>query len=76
MKISIGSDHAGFEYKSKIRKLRKIRPDISISSDFIVGFPGETESDFEKTMELIHEVGFERASVSYTAKGQELLLQI
>jgi tRNA-2-methylthio-N6-dimethylallyladenosine synthase len=53
--------HTAIEYKSKIRKLRKIRPDISISSDFIVGFPGETESDFEKTMELIHEVGFDQS---------------
>jgi tRNA-2-methylthio-N6-dimethylallyladenosine synthase len=53
--------HTAIEYKSKIRKLRKIRPDISISSDFIVGFPGETESDFKKTMELIHEVGFDQS---------------
>lgn len=53
--------HTAIEYKSKIRKLRKIRPDITISSDFIVGFPGETESDFEKTMELIHEVGFDQS---------------
>lgn len=53
--------HTAIEYKSKIRKLRKIRPDISISSDFIVGFPGETEADFEKTMELIHEVGFDQS---------------
>lgn len=47
------------EYKSVIRKLRAVRPDISISSDFIVGFPGETEDDFEKTMGLIEEVGFD-----------------
>jgi len=53
--------HTAIEYKSKIRRLRKIRPDISISSDFIVGFPGETESDFEKTMELIHEMGFDQS---------------
>ncbi len=47
------------EYKSVIRKLRAVRPDIAISSDFIVGFPGETEEDFEKTMKLIDEVGFD-----------------
>jgi tRNA-2-methylthio-N6-dimethylallyladenosine synthase len=53
--------HTAIEYKSKIRKLRKIRPDISISSDFIVGFPGETEDDFKKTMELIHEIDFDQS---------------
>ncbi|HVE44841.1 MAG TPA: tRNA (N6-isopentenyl adenosine(37)-C2)-methylthiotransferase MiaB [Gammaproteobacteria bacterium] len=47
------------EYKSKLRKLRKIRPDISISSDFIVGFPGETAEDFAATLSLIDEVGFD-----------------
>jgi len=47
------------EYKSIIRKLRAARPDISISSDFIVGFPGETDDDFEKTMKLIEDVGFD-----------------
>src|SRR5262249_3248498 len=47
------------EYKSIIRRLRAVRPDISISSDFIVGFPGETEADFEKTMALIADVGFD-----------------
>jgi tRNA-2-methylthio-N6-dimethylallyladenosine synthase len=47
------------EYKSAVRKLRAARPDISLSSDFIVGFPGETEEDFEKTMKLIDEVGFD-----------------
>lgn len=49
------------EFKQKIRKLRAVRPDISISSDFIVGFPGETEADFEKTMKLIEEVGFDQS---------------
>lgn len=53
--------YTALEYKSKIRKLRKVRPDISISSDFIVGFPGETEQDFEATMNLIHEVGFDNS---------------
>ena len=57
--------HTALEYKSKIRKIRKIRPDISISSDFIVGFPGETEADFEQTMHLIHEIGFDQ-SFSFT----------
>jgi tRNA-2-methylthio-N6-dimethylallyladenosine synthase len=51
--------HTALEYKSKIRRLKKIRPDISLSSDFIVGFPGETERDFEATMNLIQEVGFD-----------------
>lgn len=51
--------YTAMEYKSKIRKLRKVRPDISLSSDFIVGFPGETEEDFIKTMNLIQEVGFD-----------------
>src|SRR3990172_7126199 len=51
--------HTTLEYKNKIKKLRKIRPGISISSDFIVGFPGETETDFQATINLIMEVGFE-----------------
>ena len=53
--------HTTLEYKAKIRKLRKIRPDISISSDFIVGFPGETDQDFEDTMNLIVDVGFDQS---------------
>ena len=53
--------HTAIEYKSKIRALRAIRPDISLSSDFIIGFPGETEQDFAATMKLIDEVGFDRA---------------
>ena len=52
------------EYKSLVRRLRAARPDISLSTDFIVGFPGETEEDFEKTMKLIDEVGFD-ASFSF-----------
>ena len=47
------------EYKSIIRRLRAVRPDISITSDFIVGFPGETEEDFERTMKLIEEINFD-----------------
>ncbi|WP_439890161.1 tRNA (N6-isopentenyl adenosine(37)-C2)-methylthiotransferase MiaB [Ralstonia sp. 25C] len=47
------------EYKSSIRKLRAIRPNISIATDFIVGFPGETDADFAKTMDLIHDIGYD-----------------
>jgi len=53
--------HTVLEYKSKIRRLRQARPDLSLSSDFIVGFPGETEADFEATMDLIAEVGFDHS---------------
>ncbi|HIF9530847.1 TPA: tRNA (N6-isopentenyl adenosine(37)-C2)-methylthiotransferase MiaB [Photobacterium damselae] len=51
--------HTAIEYKSKIRKLRKVRPDITISSDFIVGFPGESDQDFQDTMKLIRDVDFD-----------------
>jgi tRNA-2-methylthio-N6-dimethylallyladenosine synthase len=51
--------YTALEYKSIVRKLREIRPNLSMSSDFIVGFPGETEEDFEKTMDLIHAVGYD-----------------
>ncbi len=53
--------HTALEYKQKIRRLREVRPGISVSSDFILGFPGETERDFEATMELIAEVGFDQS---------------
>ncbi len=53
--------YTALEYKQKIRKLRAVRPDISISSDFIVGFPGETERDFAATMNLIADVGFDQS---------------
>lgn len=53
--------HTRIEYKSRIRKLREARPDICLSSDFIVGFPGETERDFEDTMKLIEEIGFDHS---------------
>ncbi|MET0288477.1 MAG: tRNA (N6-isopentenyl adenosine(37)-C2)-methylthiotransferase MiaB [Pseudoxanthomonas sp.] len=53
--------YTSLEFKSKIRKLRAVRPEISISSDFIVGFPGETDADFEKTMKLIEDVGFDQS---------------
>jgi tRNA-2-methylthio-N6-dimethylallyladenosine synthase len=51
--------HTAMEYKHKIRKLREIRPDISLSSDFIIGFPGETDADFDATMKLIDDIGFD-----------------
>ncbi len=61
--------HTILEYKQKIRKLRKARPDISLSSDFIVGFPGETDDDFEKLMDLIAEIGFDQSfSFIYSAR--------
>ncbi len=57
--VAMKRGYTGLEYKSVIRKLRAARPDLSLSSDFIVGFPGETAEDFEKTMALIEEVGFD-----------------
>ncbi len=53
--------YTALEYKQKIRRLREARPDISLSSDFIVGFPGETDRDFEQTLNLIAEVGFDQS---------------
>ena len=61
--------HSVLEYKSKIRRLREVRPDICISSDFIVGFPGETDRDFADTMKLIEDVGFDQSfSFIYSAR--------
>jgi tRNA-2-methylthio-N6-dimethylallyladenosine synthase len=61
--------HTAIEYKQKIRKLRAARPDISLSSDFIVGFPGETDADFEALMNLIAEIGFDQSfSFIYSAR--------
>lgn len=61
--------HTALEYKSLIRRLREARPDISISSDFIVGFPGETEADFAATLRFIGEVGFDHSfSFIYSAR--------
>ncbi|MCA0403043.1 MAG: tRNA (N6-isopentenyl adenosine(37)-C2)-methylthiotransferase MiaB [Proteobacteria bacterium] len=51
--------YTAIEYKSKIRKLRQVRPDIRLSTDIIVGFPGETDDDFQATMDLVHELGFD-----------------
>ncbi len=61
--------HTALEYKAIIRKLRAVRPDIQISSDFIVGFPGETEDDFNHTMKLIEEINFDMSySFIYSAR--------
>ena len=61
--------HTVLEYKSKLRRLKKIRPNISFSSDFIIGFPGETDADFEATMKLIHEMDFDTSySFIYSAR--------
>jgi tRNA-2-methylthio-N6-dimethylallyladenosine synthase len=61
--------YTAIEYKSLVRKLRIARPDLSLSSDFIVGFPGETADDFEKTMKLIDDVGFDASfSFLYSAR--------
>jgi tRNA-2-methylthio-N6-dimethylallyladenosine synthase len=53
--------YTALEFKQKIRKLRQVRPDISVSTDFIVGFPGETDADFEQTMKLIEDIGFDQS---------------
>ena len=61
--------HTALEYKQKIRKLREARPGISLSSDFIVGFPGETDQDFDALMTLIADVGFDQSfSFIYSAR--------
>jgi len=61
--------HMVIEYKSKIRKLREARPDLTLSSDFIIGFPGETDDDFAQTMHLIEELGFDHSfSFIYSAR--------
>ena len=61
--------HTALEYKATIRALRRIRPNISLSSDFIIGFPGETEADFAATMKLIEEIGFDTSfSFIYSAR--------
>jgi len=61
--------HTVLEYKDKVRRLREMRPNLSLSSDFIIGFPGETEADFEATMALIESVGFDHSfSFIYSAR--------
>ncbi|CAM2797308.1 tRNA (N6-isopentenyl adenosine(37)-C2)-methylthiotransferase MiaB [Legionella worsleiensis] len=61
--------YTALEFKSKIRKLRKVRPDIRLSTDIIVGFPGETDKDFQDTMDLVHDIGFDTSfSFIYSAR--------
>jgi len=61
--------HMAIEYKSKIRKLREARPGITVSSDFIIGFPGESDADFEQTMQFIEDIGFDHSySFVYSAR--------
>ena len=68
-------NHTVLEYKSKIRRLRKIRPNISMSSDFIVGFPGEGDREFEETMNLIRDVNYDLSfSFIYSARPGTCLL--
>ena len=67
--VAMKRGHTILEYKQKIRKLRQARPDISLSSDFIIGFPGETERDFEALMNLVAEMGFDQSfSFIYSAR--------
>lgn len=61
MLMAMKRGYTAMEYKSTVRKLRAIRPDMAVSSDFIVGFPGETEDDFERLMRLVDEVGFDNS---------------
>jgi tRNA-2-methylthio-N6-dimethylallyladenosine synthase len=56
--------HTAADYRDKVRRLREVRPDLSLSSDFIIGFPGESDADFDATMQLIEEIGFD-ASFSF-----------
>lgn len=61
--------YTAMEYKSKIRKLREVRPDIKLSTDIIVGFPGETDADFQATLDLVQEIGFDTSfSFIYSAR--------
>ena len=61
--------YTALEYKQKIRRLREVRPDICLSTDIIVGFPGESERDFEATMDLVREIGFDQSfSFIYSAR--------
>jgi tRNA-2-methylthio-N6-dimethylallyladenosine synthase len=61
--------HTVLEYKQKIRRLREVRPDISLSTDIIVGFPGETATDFDATMKLVADIGFDQSfSFIYSAR--------
>ncbi len=67
--IQMKRGHTALEYKAKVRALREVRPDLSLSSDFIIGFPGETEADFQATMKLIEDIGFDHSfSFVYSAR--------
>ena len=67
--VQMKRGHTALEYKVKVRALREVRPDLSLSSDFIIGFPGETEADFQATMKLIEDVGFDHSfSFVYSAR--------
>jgi tRNA-2-methylthio-N6-dimethylallyladenosine synthase len=59
--VQMKRGHTALEYKEKIRRLKRARPGISISSDFIIGFPGETETDFAATMDLVTDIGFDQS---------------
>lgn len=61
--------HTALEFKAKIKKLKQVRPDITITSDFIVGFPGETEEDFQNTLKLVEDINFDQSfSFIYSAR--------
>jgi tRNA-2-methylthio-N6-dimethylallyladenosine synthase len=67
--VQMKRGHTTLEYKAKVRALREVRPNLSLSSDFIIGFPGETEADFEATMKLIEDIGFDHSfSFVYSAR--------
>jgi len=67
--VQMKRGHTALEYKAKVRALRGVRPNLSLSSDFIIGFPGETEADFQATMQLIEDLGFDHSfSFVYSAR--------
>ncbi len=67
--VQMKRGHTVLEYKAKVRALREVRPNLSLSSDFIIGFPGETQADFQATMDLINSIGFDHSfSFVYSAR--------
>ena len=67
--VQMKRGHTALEYKAKVRALREVRPELSLSSDFIIGFPGETDADFQATMQLIEDIGFDHSfSFVYSAR--------
>lgn len=67
--VQMKRGHMVLEYKAKVRALREVRPNLSLSSDFIIGFPGETQADFQATMDLINDIGFDHSfSFVYSAR--------